>query len=75
MSNLPERVNGHLPKYTSVGCYPIVYLAHGHEALCAACADDETSPMVCDVNWECPDLHCDACSDRIESAYAEPEET
>ena len=26
-----------------------------------------------DVNWECPDLYCDHCNKRIESAYAEEE--
>ena len=26
-----------------------------------------------DANWEDPTLHCDHCSTRIESAYAEPE--
>jgi hypothetical protein len=25
-----------------------------------------------DVNWEDPDLFCDHCGNRIESAYAEP---
>jgi hypothetical protein len=26
-----------------------------------------------DVNWEQPGLYCDHCSERIESAYAEPD--
>ena len=26
-----------------------------------------------DANWENPDLYCDHCSSRIESAYAEDE--
>jgi len=26
-----------------------------------------------DVNWEDAELYCDHCGDRIESAYAEPE--
>lgn len=26
------------------------------------------------INWEDPDLYCDHCGSRIESAYAEPEE-
>ncbi len=26
------------------------------------------------VNWEDPDLYCDHCGERIESAYAEPDE-
>jgi hypothetical protein len=28
-----------------------------------------------DVNWEDPELHCDNCSGRIESAYAEDHTT
>lgn len=28
-----------------------------------------------DVNWEDGELYCDNCNDRIESAYAEPEES
>jgi hypothetical protein len=26
-----------------------------------------------EVNWEDPELFCDHCGDRIESAYAEPQ--
>lgn len=29
----------------------------------------------CDANWEDPSLHCDHCSKRIESAYAEDDAT
>jgi hypothetical protein len=62
-----------LPKYTSVGCYPLFYLTAGCEVLCPACASAEpTTPPTSDVNWEDPALYCDECSERIESAYAEP---
>ena len=72
-----------LPKFTSFGCYPLVYLTQKCVVLCAKCAtfeithesqpDDPVS--YCDTNWEDPELFCDDCNERIESAYAEPEVT
>lgn len=69
------------------GGYPLILVAesrgyHGLERaiVCAECANachewgDETTRIVqCDVNWENPELFCEQCSERIESAYAEPE--
>jgi hypothetical protein len=73
----PELV-GKLVKFTSLGCYPVFYLDTENSVLCADCAnadeqnaDDPKSPVACDANWEDPCLHCDNCSARIESAYAE----
>lgn len=73
----PE-LEGKLVKYTSLGCYPLFYLDGEDNVLCADCAnageanaDEPVSPVACDANWEDPDLHCDECSARIESAYAE----
>jgi hypothetical protein len=52
-------------------------------ALCPTCAnsqsevgtDDETPAdwriVASDINYEDPDLYCDHCHQRIESAYAE----
>jgi hypothetical protein len=73
-------VAGKLDKYTSVGCYPLFYVVRcfKDEAVwCARCCNEATDPdaviIACDANWEDPDLTCDACSERIESAYAEDE--
>lgn len=65
-------------KFTSFGCYPIFYVTRKGECLCPACAleaenEDEDPPVATDANWEDPDLYCDGCSERIESAYAEDE--
>lgn len=76
--------------YTSVGCYPLFFLTADGEALSfkAACENvwqvarairDRNNAqwrvVACDVNWEDPDLYCADSGDRIESAYAEPEES
>ena len=70
---------GRLVKYTSLGCYPVFYLDSDGAVLCASDANamehaGAVEPYVivaADVNWEDPDLHCDACGERIETAYAE----
>lgn len=67
-------------KFTAVGSYPIFYVTKHSKCLCPACAaeeesnDDNYDPIVAtDANWEDPELYCDGCSERIESAYAEVE--
>lgn len=65
-----------LPKYSGdanfVG-YPYYYLVNW-ECQCADCATvalskgEKVEPQ---VNWENPELYCDKCSTRIESAYAD----
>ena len=62
--------------YSSVGSYPIFYVTKRSGVLCADCANAQgrkhDDPVVAhDANWEDPDLYCDDCSKRIESAYAE----
>ena len=73
-----ERLSdGRLAKYTSIGCYPIFYVDPDTSCLCADCArrgEAAGDPIDgSDVNWEDPDLFCDDCGERIESAYAEEE--
>lgn len=80
---LPDRIDGKLPRYSSLGCYPIVYLSDMDCPLCAACAtavvDDSQAfgnderVIDCGINWEDPELYCEECNERIESAYAETE--
>jgi hypothetical protein len=70
--------DGKLPAFTSFGCYPLLYLDRHDNVLCPECANgyepgDDDAPVDVGENWEDPALHCDECSARIESAYAEDE--
>lgn len=73
-------------RYAWPGGYPLFLVMSDGGCLCARCVDEERGrihcaaveksrdgwrPMGVDVNWEDPDLFCDNCSARIESAYAE----
>jgi len=73
-----QLANGSYRKYSYVGCYPLVYLVRGgpsppSELYCADCMGEVDDIVIVgvEVNWESPDLYCDNCSERIESAYAE----
>ena len=67
--------DGTLPAFAFPGGYPLYYLDEEGNTLCPECArknDEYTSPLAAyGVNYEDPKLHCDDCSRRIESAYAE----
>jgi aspartate carbamoyltransferase regulatory subunit len=66
--------NTKVRKYTFVGSYP-QWVCLGHKCLCPDCANQSGDPIpdsAVQVNWENPDLYCDECEGRIESAYAEP---
>lgn len=79
--------SGTFDKYAWPGGYPIYYLMADSGILCADCANKETKLIAQaddtndkqwqiegrDINWEDPNMFCDHCSKRIESAYAEPE--
>jgi hypothetical protein len=77
MAELHRDEDGTLPSWAWPGGYPLFYLDKGGNVLCPECAnrevDQSQAAVACDVNWEDPDLHCDDCGRRIESAYAEPE--
>lgn len=77
-------------RYTSFGCYPLYLVLTDGAALCWTCAHAERArvclaamtkardgwrPAGVNANWEDPELFCDHCGDRIESAYAEDEAT
>lgn len=63
---------GKLIKYAWPGVYPVFYVNKDGSVLCPACAQKERKSLVAGgANWEDPDLYCDECSNRIESAYAE----
>lgn len=77
---LPDRDSkGKLPTYIWPGCYPMLYIDKQGNTLCSDCAsrdiDQSQDVIAADVNWENPDLICDDCGKRIESAYAEDEAT
>jgi hypothetical protein len=61
-------------KYSSVGGYPLFYYDATGFVTCGDCADHADIPsdetLEVGANWENPQLHCDQCSTRIESAYA-----
>ena len=62
-----------LPSYTSIGCYPLVYLTLKHHTLCAECASshtDDMDPVVeGGIHWEGGNIECSECLCDIESAY------
>lgn len=65
---------GDLPAYVWPGGYPIFYLDSGNNVLCVKCANKVqmgTYVIEYDVNYEDPDLYCDDCSEQIESAYGD----
>lgn len=70
--SLVKNENGELPAYAWPGGYPMFYVAKDSSVLCPTCANQETENIEAgDANWEDPDMHCDQCTRRIESAYAE----
>lgn len=77
--------DGKFLRYSDWGLYPVYHLTDDSEALCADCAntegqvhldepDDGWRIVGSGINWEDPELFCVHCGERIESAYAEPEE-
>jgi hypothetical protein len=71
---------GELDPYAWPGGYPVFYLDSNDNVCCPKCAsdpdevhraDDENLIVAGDCNWEDPDLYCDCCNERIESAYAD----
>jgi hypothetical protein len=77
---------GKLISYAWPGGYPVFYLDNECNCLCPNCAneqEDENSEPdaivvwtieACDINYEDPNLYCDHCNQRIESAYAEEDD-
>jgi hypothetical protein len=69
--------DGTLPAYAWPGGYPVFYLATDNGVLCPKCAneyvpgrdnDAQLMPVAFGVNWEDPNLFCEHCNTRIESA-------
>lgn len=67
-------------RFTLIGGYPIFYVTKRGQCLCPDCAGaeeatDPTAIVAQCPNWEDPTFYCDACGERIESAYAEDDVT
>jgi hypothetical protein len=76
MSAFRKANPGWLEKWAWPGGYPLYYLSDDGQTFCPDCAnqkDAEPEISGVDINWEDPELYCDGCSQRIESAYAEEE--
>lgn len=69
-------------RYAWPGGYPVFHVTNDGAALCTDCVQAEMEQcsdpnahgwyvVGHDVNWEDPELFCDHCNARIESAYAE----
>lgn len=70
-------------RYAWPGGYPMYAVTDDGGCLCHQCCSDERLAIATTtgtdgwcvqslaVNWEDPDLFCDHCGDRIESAYGE----
>ena len=80
-----------LYRYAWPGGYPVFLVTTDGAALCPNCVKSEIRLIVdacrrddntggwqalgADINWEDPNLYCDHCNERIESAYAEEEDS
>lgn len=78
MNTLPRDNDGKLSSFAWPGGYPIFYLDKENSVLCPDCANKSEEvpqfrPIAAEVNYEDNELFCDQCSQRIESAYGEPE--
>jgi len=75
--------DGKYTKWAWPGIYPVFHVVADGGVLCAKCAnehsrrndpecpdDDQWRVVASDVNWNDPELFCDHCNERIESAYA-----
>lgn len=62
---------------TDLGCYPIEYVTHDGDILCADCAKtavlDDREVVTSDIYYEGPTEYCAGCNREIESAYGDPD--
>ena len=75
-----RRSNGKFPMYSSVGSYPVLYVAGDGDCLCGNCVTELstsedlgpsfTITSAC-VHWEGPSLYCGECGKELESAYGD----
>ena len=87
IAEMRDEQTGKLPAFAWPGGYPVYYLMDDCEALCPTCVNDPSNPVheggdadgwrieAADVNYEDAHLYCAHCNKRIESAYAEDEQS
>ena len=81
-----QAIRSALQHYAWPGGYPIYLVTTDGGALCPDCVKSEVRNIIdscrrevddgwraygADINYEDPNLYCDHCGNRIESAYAE----
>lgn len=65
---------GNYPAYAWPGGYPIIYYTKDGLVVCPKCANrDDDDLIASDIYWEGPNMPCDDCGKKIESAYGDPE--
>lgn len=85
---LPRDDDGKFTAYAWPGGYPLYYITKDGGVLCGKCAreaeaegltsdpgDPQWYIVAAEVNWEDTSLYCDHAGERIESAYAEDDDT
>jgi hypothetical protein len=70
---------GIVPSFTSLGCYPLMYILEDGDIVCAECVNTEANfrmvdnamwNVACaDVNWEDANVYCVHCNAHIPAAY------
>jgi hypothetical protein len=77
--NAERTSDGKYARYTSLGCYSLIYICADGGVVCADCAntedysethDDPQWRLVqSDIYWEGEPMCCDGCDGEIESSY------
>lgn len=77
LANNPHAWPGGYPQFAVTsdgGCLCKRCVKTERESIATTTGNDGWNVVAVDVNWEDPQLFCDHCGERIESAYAEPPE-
>lgn len=79
--DIPRENDGTVPKWAWPGGYPLFYVCEDGGDICSDCVNHDEGFREIDapdwnvngyaINYEDPELYCDGCGRRIESAYAE----
>jgi hypothetical protein len=79
--NADKTPDGKYARYTSLGCYSLVYLCADGGIVCADCAnspdysetheDKQWRLVQSEIYWEGAPMHCEGCDAEIESSYGE----
>jgi hypothetical protein len=73
VSDVRQLYNELFARYTWPGSYPMLFTDDYGSILCAECARrafiTDREDITVDIYYEGPELYCDECGRRIESAY------